>query len=423
MASRTKTRTKKRREYGSGGVYLRGKTYWITYRVSGRKINESAETHDKKVAEQKLRERLVEVGRGEGGQFLGWSFRETANEWFRHISAPGTLAPSTLILWKGILDNHLMPVFGDDRLHQMADKHRLELYKAAKLTAYSEKLEGPLPVAGKCKPRPLSAQTVNHHITVLGMIFDWAKVEGRIASNPVRLIERPDIEVDEPEPFEREEVQAVLGALPAEEDRFLVLTMVSLGLRLGEALALKVSDYRRKETVLAVRRTLKRGEKGKYFLEGHRNQRRAKSKSASRELKLSEEFARLLEAHIASMREQGRIPERGTQLIFPNQSGKPKHPGNWRRRVWEAGIEQAGLWDKEICGSEEKPNPHRLRHTYASEQIAIGTPISDLAYRMGHASPQITLNLYTHIFRRQSKTAADSTALYLKPPEAANYAS
>src|SRR6266851_690663 len=59
---------KARRERGSGRVYWRGEypqgCYWIAYYVRGRKVQETARTKKKMVAEEVLRRRLVEVEDG-----------------------------------------------------------------------------------------------------------------------------------------------------------------------------------------------------------------------------------------------------------------------------------------------------------------------------------------------------------------------
>lgn len=43
---------------------------------------------------------------------------------------------------------------------------------------------------------------------------------------------------------------------------------------------------------------------------------------------------------------------------------------------------------------------HGLRHTYASMLIAEGVPVSEVSAQLGHASVDITLRVYTHLFTR-----------------------
>jgi integrase len=50
-----------KRQYGSGGVYRRGRVWWVKYYVDRYPVFESAKTRDKKRAEELLKQRLAEV--------------------------------------------------------------------------------------------------------------------------------------------------------------------------------------------------------------------------------------------------------------------------------------------------------------------------------------------------------------------------
>jgi integrase len=41
--------------------------------------------------------------------------------------------------------------------------------------------------------------------------------------------------------------------------------------------------------------------------------------------------------------------------------------------------------------------PHRLRHTMATISIANGADIVSISKKLGHSSPSITLNVYSHV--------------------------
>lgn len=45
---------------------------------------------------------------------------------------------------------------------------------------------------------------------------------------------------------------------------------------------------------------------------------------------------------------------------------------------------------------------HGLRHTYASMLIKEGIPVSEVSAQLGHASVDITLRVYTHLFTEAS---------------------
>src|SRR5262252_9414344 len=49
---------------------------------------------------------------------------------------------------------------------------------------------------------------------------------------------------------------------------------------------------------------------------------------------------------------------------------------------------------------------HGLRHTHASELLSAGAPITAVAERLGHASPNITLSIYSHALPADNEAAA-----------------
>jgi integrase len=49
---------------------------------------------------------------------------------------------------------------------------------------------------------------------------------------------------------------------------------------------------------------------------------------------------------------------------------------------------------------------HGLRHTHASQLIEAGVDIVTISKRLGHASPDVTLRVYAHMFRRDDGKAA-----------------
>jgi integrase len=50
---------------------------------------------------------------------------------------------------------------------------------------------------------------------------------------------------------------------------------------------------------------------------------------------------------------------------------------------------------------------HGLRHTHVSQLIAAGLDVLTISRRIGHASPAITLNVYSHMFSNTDARAAE----------------
>jgi integrase len=72
---------------------------------------------------------------------------------------------------------------------------------------------------------------------------------------------------------------------------------------------------------------------------------------------------------------EGLPPRIDTPLVFPAKRGGPINLDNWRRRVWTPAIEAAGI---------RKPaRPYDLRSTFASDALAAGVSVFELARIMG----------------------------------------
>ncbi len=94
------------------------------------------------------------------------------------------------------------------------------------------------------------------------------------------------------------------------------------------------------------------------------------------------------------------------ELVFPSSTGRVLGARNLTRRGLEKALEVAGL---------EKLRFHDLRHTYASLLIAEGLNVVVVSRQMGHASPDITLRVYAHVWdsaQHSSKASAALDAVY-----------
>jgi integrase len=90
------------------------------------------------------------------------------------------------------------------------------------------------------------------------------------------------------------------------------------------------------------------------------------------------------------------FPPRDGGFILRTVEGTPVDPDNWYKRRFLLILERAGL---------RQVGLHALRHTYASLLINQGESIKYVSKQLGHASIQITADLYGHLFRETSVSA------------------
>jgi integrase len=96
-----------------------------------------------------------------------------------------------------------------------------------------------------------------------------------------------------------------------------------------------------------------------------------------------------LPAWLCDLLKPRTVGRRLDDLLFATPGGYPLRLSNFRRKVWNPAVAEAGL---------QGITPHGLRHTAASLYIAAGTPPKVVQRILGHGSIAITLDLYGHLY-------------------------
>jgi integrase len=85
-------------------------------------------------------------------------------------------------------------------------------------------------------------------------------------------------------------------------------------------------------------------------------------------------------------------------LVFPGDDGGYQSPRAFSTR-WGRAVDRLKLPDVTW---------HSLRHTHVSMLINAGLDIVTISKRLGHAKPDITLRVYSHLYRKDDRAAADA---------------
>jgi integrase len=101
------------------------------------------------------------------------------------------------------------------------------------------------------------------------------------------------------------------------------------------------------------------------------------------------------------------------EFIFRNESGTPIDPANWFMTMFVPTAIRAGLRPATASeGTDEQlVGLHTLRHTDASLLINQGESIKYVSKQLGHASINITADLYGHLFKETSVSAMNKLSL------------
>lgn len=376
-----------KRAYGSGSLRKRGDKWSIGYRLpNGKQRWETTNTSDKEIAEVLLAERLLDIKKGKEDILSDTKFETVAEDWLANKRIEG-IRPKTDEMFEQIIRCHLIPYFGEHYLYEI---------KVATVTDYrNKKLAGDktVPVAGKASNEPLSPQTVVHHMGCLRQIFRYAMANDLTDKNVAELVANPSIQRQAIEPIDKDDVKALIDATPYEY-KTLMLLLVSTGLRISEATALRRKDWDPKTKQLSVRGAVKRV-KGKLVWDHY-----PKTAAGVRTLQLSDALADKIDEQIRRIKKRPD-PDK-LDLLFPNRKGRPINPSNLRNRVFKQAAKEAGLGDIRL---------HDLRHTYASEQLSAGVQPHVILKNGGWSNPG-SLAVYSHLTTADKSKTADSADLY-----------
>jgi integrase len=384
---------------------LREKCYRIDFRdKTGRRYRLNYPT--RKEADDKLTELKGRIRKNEfvAPQSIP-KFAEVAEQW---LALKSDRRPGTVNNWRAQVNGYLTPKLGTLRL-DLID------------TEVVEQLQ--VNLTNKLSPR-----TINAIRTTLAAILNLAIRRGYIAGkNPVADAVKPfsadqEIMINEhgeevrdrkaqaeavrpEEVLGPDEIRRLVDAATPGLYRTLFATAALTGLRSGELFGLRWSDIEiereNADPKIFVRRSLTwargAGEEGTVVYKFYS----PKTKAGRRDVSVPPELAAVLRAW------KLRCPVSGTlDLVFCTVEGKPVRRSNaLRYGLWPA-LSRAGL---------RRVNMHSLRHSFASMLIALNTPITEVAKRLGHSTPAVTLDVYAHFMKATESNSVNRLAESILP--------
>jgi integrase len=182
--------------------------------------------------------------------------------------------------------------------------------------------------------------------------------------------------------FTDEELRKMIAAAPEPLKTILIIIAV-LGLRIGEALALRLCDVDFAKRIICVRQSVDAAT---------REIGGVKSRASSADLPMSAELEARLRAHL--LRHDGR-----TDLLFSNRLGRALSANKLREKQLHPLLEKLGI---------EKGGFHSIRHGVASSLLADGATPAVVQKQLRHSDPRITLGIYAHVVGSQQRDAVES---------------
>jgi integrase len=294
--------------------------------------------------------------------------RIVAEEWFESKRKIGR---TTKRDYRDLLDNYVLPKWGD---------WQVAAIQWEDVNAWVTELETQPGKSGKT----LGAARIIKAYRVLSMVMKHAVFSKRIVVSPCHDHELPRID-DEDEHVYLTYDQLERLALAAGEYRLLILTLGYCGIRWAEASAVKVGRLQVPQRRIRIVQNYT-DVKGVLALGPVKNHEK-------RSVPLPRSFADEL-----GTLARGR---KADDLLFTAPGGGPLRYANFRSRVFDPAVREAGLEGMGIT-------PHKLRHTAASLAIAAGADVKVVQLMLGHKDASMTLNIYGHLFPDRLDEVADA---------------
>lgn len=178
-----------------------------------------------------------------------------------------------------------------------------------------------------------------------------------------------------------ENVLLLIRACHKMRDAFLIVLLYNTGMRIGEALGLRHTDIDLEDKVVWI-----------IPRDNNENGARAKGKRV-RAIPVIGYLLEMYEDFITSEEYQDAF-EAGTEYVFCNIQR-----GSVGRALSRSYAENLKIYLKKRAGLNF--TWHHFRHTHASEAIVDGYGLLEVAERLGHASPQTTVDFYKHLFSHE----------------------
>ncbi|WP_051633584.1 site-specific integrase [Bacillus sp. UNC41MFS5] len=175
---------------------------------------------------------------------------------------------------------------------------------------------------------------------------------------------------------------------------FSVLTYT--GLRIGELLALKWTDFNEKQGTIRITKTIYNPTKHieKYQL------LTPKTKGSACTIRIDDILVSMLKKHKAKQNDiklKNRLVYKDNGFIFSREDGYPQ-----LRKLVENRLKR--LLKK--AGIEKNITPHSFRHTHTSLLIEAGVGIKEIQQRLGHTDINTTMNIYAHMTANMEEKAS-----------------
>jgi integrase/recombinase XerD len=225
------------------------------------------------------------------------------------------------------------------------------------------------------KETQLSPRSLARNLVSIRMFYRFLVSEGKIESNPARLLGIPKMYQHLPDVLSRDEVEVFLlqpdtHTVLGKRDKAMLELLYATGLRVTELISLKMSNINLEAGYV---RTIGKGSKERVVPSG---------------TKAIDSLKEYLKNGRPSLLEKG-----GFSYLFLNSKGRPMT----RQGLWKI-IRKYAL----KAGIAKTVTPHTVRHSFATHLLEGGADLRSVQIMLGHSDISTT-QIYTHVARERLK--------------------
>ena len=214
----------------------------------------------------------------------------------------------------------------------------------------------------------LSKRSQARVLSALRSFFDWTVLEGLRKDNPCDNVDSPKLGRYLPAVLSIEEVDRIIASVDVSSpkgirDRAILETLYGSGLRVSEAVGLRISDIYLKERFL---RIIGKGDKQRIVPIGGSEAQAIEAWMEARPAPAGPEF---------------------DDILFLNRFGKSLSRVSMFKMIKEQAV---------LAGIFKDISPHTFRHSFATHLIENGADLRAVQEMLGHESI-LTTEIYTHI--------------------------
>ena len=296
------------------------------------------------------------------------TIREIAAAW-KEYKRP-YVKQSTMAAYVLILENHILPTFGEDN---SLPEHSVQAFVLHKIES------------------GLSTKSVKDILIVLKMVMKFGVKKEWMTYYEWDIKYPPNSENKVLDVLSVSNHRKILNHIQS-HFTFMGLGIyisLSTGLRIGEICALKWSDINVTDGILTVNRTIERI----YIIEGEKKHTELvintpKTKNSCREIPMNKELLGMLKPLKKVVNDDYYI------LTNDERPIEPRTYRNYYKRL----MEKLDI---------PKLKYHGLRHSFATRCIEVGCDYKTVSVLLGHSNISTTLNLYVHPNMEQKKRCID----------------